>query len=84
MNYWHFLVTYFEKLSILSICRVGSVRMVTGTTVVTHVSQIKLYIWEHGLREVTQNKCPETKKKGKDTSPKLCQRKLFRNPDVRC
>lgn len=23
-------------------------------------------------------------KKGKNTSPKLCQRKLFHNPDVRC
>lgn len=40
--------------------------MGTGTTAqAPDVSQINLHIWEHGLREVTQNKCPETKKREK-------------------
>lgn len=45
----------------------------------SNVNQIHCYIWELGLKEVTQDQCSETKKKGKNTSQKLCQRKLFHN-----
>lgn len=40
--------------------------MGTGTTIeAPYVNQVNRCIWEHGLREVTQDQCSETKKREK-------------------